>query len=174
MMGYAIVVNENMYDARAQCPLPIPGGVSMRLPACLMPTPPPAHPAAALAAALLAATLCACGGGGSKSPPNPMSLKAYKATMPEGPHDFVVDAELSDLFHDRWRESRQSHYAARLSDADRHSDSVIGYAPRDSEAGRALFARLSDGKSHRLTARVRYASANSSYVEILAVADRGR
>lgn len=80
---------------------------------------------------------------------NPMPLKTYQVSRPEGTTRFRVRASLDTYFNYQYGGCERTHYSVRLGEVGK-VDSLSGYVPRDSALGKRLFEALEDGKPHVL------------------------
>jgi hypothetical protein len=87
--------------------------------------------------------------------PGGMPLRTFKATMPRVPTRLTASLSLSSAYLYDFRGARETHHAVRMKGEE--GGTLYGYAPKDSDAGRALFEALKDGREHRLTVTARYA-----------------
>jgi hypothetical protein len=83
-----------------------------------------------------------------------MTLTTYKSLHPKGPHTFTLQCQLSDgHWTEHWRET---HYVIDMIDWSTGIASIYGTVPKDTPAGKRLFAVVRDGQKHWLKVTVEY------------------
>ena len=90
-----------------------------------------------------------------------MPLATYLATRPPEPKLFSLRCQISSYYNYNYSNCKDTHYSINMRDTESH-EILHGYAPKDSEAGRKLFAALEDGREHVLALRLQFGPANRS------------
>jgi hypothetical protein len=79
-----------------------------------------------------------------------MTLAAYLAQRPATPTRITCDCRLKNYYNFAYRDAAETHYSVGLGDVGIDN----AWVPKDSEAGRRIFAILKDGRTHTLTLEV--------------------
>jgi hypothetical protein len=97
---------------------------------------------------------------------SPVGYKAFAAGS-DDTATFRVVAELSDYFNYHYTNAKPTHHSVSLVEQfGERFGSFNGYARKDSEAGRKLYALVKDGQKHQIIVTVRKSGRETSVVEI--------
>jgi hypothetical protein len=94
-------------------------------------------------------------------PCNPMTLDAYQAQMPTSSVVMKVWVTLDDDYNYDFHNARNTHWSLNITTT--MLTGVHAFVAKDSELGRRLFARLSDGAKKQMTLEISYASRHAMY-----------
>jgi hypothetical protein len=96
-----------------------------------------------------------------------MAWNTYQATMPKGPHQFLLTCKLSKWFFHGPEEWKTTHYSISMGKG--VAVGAYAYVARDSDLGKQLFSIMQDGQDHLIALEVHYEGADSNHVKILKV-----
>lgn len=83
---------------------------------------------------------------------NPMTLAAFRATMPTNAAPWRLRAKLSTYFNYEFISAAATHYSFSIFEIGMTElEGIHVFARKDSEEGRSMFGALSDGAAHNVT-----------------------
>ena len=94
-----------------------------------------------------------------------LSVEAYLAQLPADEVAVTGEMALAHVYADSFRSAEDTHYSISLCtevSPSQYRPRAWAYVPKDSEAGRRLYAALKDGLAHRITLRLKRSRLDGS------------
>jgi hypothetical protein len=116
--------------------------------------------------AALAAGAPGCGGTTSTGPKaekkHDMPLAKYKSTRPSGPHTFILDSKLDDVYVGEFADAKATHYSFFLSEPGTYESFTGFIAKNHPDADKLVALSKKDSSVHQICVEVEYPETKQS------------